>query len=442
MPVTSSKVFSSWGRYPDSTPLSHGWFRNRSDDLPPVSGSMLAFGNGRSYGDSCLNNDGHLLSCRGLDRFMQFDPEGGIIRCEAGVLIGDILELTVPAGWFVPVTPGTRLVTLGGAVANDVHGKNHHLEGSFGHHVRCLELLRSDGERVKLSLLDNPDLFRATIGGLGLTGLIVWVELQLKRIYNPWLRVETVRFCKLDDFFDLAAGADAHYEYTVAWIDCLASGSGLGRGHFMAANPAGPGCTERPPEPSNSPGIPFDLPVSLVSLPTLKVFNAMYYRKSGSGIHRGFQHYIPFFYPLDGISNWNRIYGPRGFFQYQLVVPMAVGKEAIREMLLRIAAARQGSFLSVLKIFGDRPPPGLLSFARPGVTLALDFPNLGTKTLKLLNELDAIVAEAGGAIYPAKDARMPASLFAAGYPLMEQFSGFIDPAFSSSFWRRVTGQSL
>jgi len=433
--------FPSWGRYPPATPAHVLPVRFRDQSVPRVAGSVLPYGNGRSYGDSCLNNGGTLLATRGLDRFLAFDPSTGLIRCEAGVLLSEILSLTVGYGWFLPVTPGTRLITVGGAIANDVHGKNHHLAGTFGHQVTCLELARGSGERMRCSATERADLFAATIGGLGLTGLITWAEFRLKRIANPYVQVERTRFDRLDDFFDLALGAEREREYTVAWIDCLATGRHLGRGIYMAGTHAAPTCEGAPGAPGRTLSVPFDPPVSLIAGPTLKTFNELFYRKQFRRVQTGLEHYAPFFYPLDGIDQWNRIYGPKGFLQYQSVVPMALGRDVTREMLQCIARSGQGSFLSVLKVFGDRPPAGLLSFPRPGVTLALDFPFKGPSTLRLFETLDALVAQAGGAIYPAKDARMSPALFASGYPRLDEFRRHLDPVFSSSFWRRVTGDA-
>jgi len=435
----SQPRYQSWGRFPAAAPVGVQPLRFRDQPLPRMPGSVLPVGNGRSYGDSCLNNGGYLLATRGLDRFLAFDPQTGLLRCEAGVLLSAVLSLTVGGGWFLPVTPGTRFITVGGAIANDVHGKNHHVAGTFGHQVTRLELLRSTGERVCCSPAEHPDLFAATIGGLGLTGLITWAEFRLQRIANAYVQVERTRFSHLDGFFDLALGADRAHEYTVAWIDCLATGKQLGRGIYMAGNHAAPTCEGSPKAPGRPVSIPFDPPLSLVARPTLRVFNELFFRKQVRSVQSGLEHYAPFFYPLDGIDQWNRIYGPAGFLQYQSVVPLAVSRDATREMLRCIAQSGQGSFLSVLKVFGDRAPAGLLSFPRPGVTLALDFPFKGRSTLRLCDTLDALVAHAGGAIYPAKDARMSPRMFAAGYPRLDQFRRSLDPAFSSSFWRRVTG---
>ena len=429
---------TSWGRYPRLSPALRLTVADRAAALPAATGSILTYGNGRSYGDSCQNEGGTLLLARGLDRFIHFDPDNGRLRCEAGVLFDDILRLIVPAGWFLPVTPGTRFVTVGGAIANDVHGKNHHRAGSFGRHVRCLELLRSDGSRRVCSAIEHAELFAATIGGLGLTGLITWAEIQLTRIPSPWLSVESLRFRNLDEFFAINDASTAQYDYTVAWIDCLAPTGQRGRGLYSRGNFVG-GLADGPRAPRRSLRAPFTPPFPLVGGPGLKLFNSAYFHRPLK--RHALSHYQPFFYPLDAIGDWNRLYGPRGFVQHQCVLPPEGTKAALTELLDVIAASGTGSFLVVLKTFGELASPGVLSFARPGVTLALDFPFRGDATLRLLDRLDAIVAEAGGAVYPAKDARMSAAHFRRFFPNWSTFSTHVDPAFSSSFWRRVTADN-
>lgn len=428
-----SRVGDSWGRWPQPRDQRLLPLRRRADPLPDAARPLLAYGQGRSYGDSCLNSGGTLLLARGLDHFLHFDPRTGVIACEAGATLGEVLEIAVPQGWFLPVLPGTRLATVGGALANDVHGKNHHRAGSFGDHVRAFELLRSDGSRQVLHPGDG--LFAATVGGLGLTGLVTWVELQLQRVAGPWMQVESLRYDGLDDFFALSAESAASHEYTVAWVDCLAKGKALGRGHFLRANHAAPGAAGQRPGAGLS--MPLTPPVSLVNRLTLRPFNSLYYHRQRARRRESVQHYTPYFHPLDGIRDWNRMYGPNGFLQHQCVLPPAQARDAVAALLGEIGRSGQGSFLAVLKEFGDRAAPGLMSFARPGTTLALDFPRRGPGVFALLDRLDAIVAQAGGALYPAKDARMSPALFRAGQPGLAAFVPHIDPAFSSSFWRRV-----
>ena len=432
--------YPSWGRYPRARQrrLAIGW-RHQPLPLAGDGEALLPRGAGRSYGDSCLNDGGVLIDTSALDHFIDFDPGQGLLRCEAGVLLSDILRLIVPAGWFLPVTPGTRFVTLGGAIANDVHGKNHHRAGTFGCHVDCFELLRSDGRRLLCSAQENADWYRATIGGLGLTGLITWAQLRLQPLSSPCIDQETLRYRDLDEFFDLSQASDQSHEYTVAWVDCLATGAALGRGLLLRGN-----VLERPSDPCPGPrsrglSVPFDPPLSLVNHWTLSAFNRLYYHRQRRPRRRATVHYEPFFYPLDAIGHWNRIYGPRGFLQYQCVVPKEQGRAAVGEILERISRAGMGSFLAVLKQFGDRPSPGLLSFPREGVTLALDFPNQGRRTLDLLEQLDQVTGAAGGAVYPAKDARMSADSFERFFPQWRELEARRDPRLCSGFWRRVTG---
>lgn len=436
-PSASNIDGRSWGRYPHLPPNAQRLVKvtSRHADLPVFEGTGLPHGIGRSYGDSNLNPGGSLLIARSLDRFISFDATLGILRCESGVTLAEILEIVLPQGWFLPVTPGTRYVTVGGAIANDVHGKNHRRAGSFGLHVRELELLRSDGTRQKL--LPSDILFSATIGGLGLTGLITYAELQLSRIAGPWLETETIRYDSLDDFFTLSKESLVRFEYTVAWLDCLASGRHLGRGHFIRANHVSAFASTGSPSAASRRSIPFVPPIPLVNSLTLRPFNSLYYWRQLQSNKRSLEYYQKYFYPLDSISHWNRMYGPKGFLQYQCVLPPPTAQDAVAELLREISCSGNGSFLAVLKEFGDRPALGMLSFPRAGTTFALDFRNDGESILKLLGRLDCVVSEAGGAIYPAKDARMSGKMFRAGYPRWLEFSEYIDPRFSSGFWRRV-----
>lgn len=393
----------------------------------------LAYGMGRSYGDVCLNPEGTLWVTTGLNHFCAFDDSTGTLVCEAGVLLRDIQQLFIPRGWILPVTPGTQLVTVGGAIANDVHGKNHHLLGSFGDHIRKLTLIRTNGEVIHCGPNERPDWFAATVGGIGLTGLIIQAEIQLRRITGPWLETETIPYANLDEFFYLADDSEADWEHTVSWIDCI-SGSGQ-RGLFMRGNPADIG--QRPEPCQGKLVIPFLPPISLVNRLSLRSFNTAYYHLKKWRAGRKIEHYESFFYPLDNLLEWNRIYGPRGFFQYQCVIPRKEGKEVVQTMLKEISSAKDGSFLAVLKTFGNRQPVGMLSFPRPGVTLALDFPNSGERTHKLFERLDAIVNEAKGRLYLAKDAQMPRGLFKSGYPRHEEFKNYRDPGISSGLSRRL-----
>ncbi|HEY4192509.1 MAG TPA: FAD-binding oxidoreductase [Mesorhizobium sp.] len=406
--------------------------------------SLLAYGNGRSYGDSCLNGDGALVDMRSLDRIISFDAEAGMIEAEAGVLLSDIIAYAAPHGFFPAVVPGTQFVTLGGAIANDIHGKNHHRRGTFGCHVEGFTLLRSDGREYRCSASRNPHLFAATIGGMGLTGLILSASIRLMRV--PSLDItETVRpFREIGEFFDLAMAADEANEYAVAWIDQLSGGQQFGRGLMLAGNHAEHG-SHIACRPGGRLAVPFQPPLNVLNRPFLTAFNAAYRWKNGRNTQPRHASYQGFFFPLDGVRDWNRLYGPRGLFQHQSVVPENVAREAVPALLRAAKRAGQGSFLTVLKRFGSIASPALLSFPRPGYTLTLDFPNRGEATLKLLEELDRITVDAGGAVNPYKDARMGPETFAASFPAWQRLEAVRDPAFMSSFWvrtaKRLAGSS-
>ncbi len=397
----------------------------------------LAYGNGRSYGDSCLNDGGTLIEARRLDRIIAFDDETGLITCEAGVLLDSLLKRVVPHGWFPPVTPGTAFVTVAGALANDVHGKNHHRAGTFGRHVRSFELVRSDGSRWRCSADENGALFAATIGGFGLTGLITQVTLQLMPVPSAEMQQEAIHFDGLDRFFEIAAQSDGTHDYTVAWIDSLGSGRSFGRGVFFRANHA-PHSPEEPKQTARMLPFPLKPPFPLINRLSLRVFNTAYRLAQPRTPEARRIPYRPFFYPLDRIGDWNRAYGPRGLRQFQCAVPMAHAREAVETMLKRTLAAGEASFLTVLKVFGDVPSPGTMSFPIAGATLTLDFPHCGERTLRLLDELDGIALAAGGRVNPYKDARMSAATFEASFPHWREFARHVDPGFSSGFWRRVT----
>jgi L-gulonolactone oxidase len=402
-----------------------------------AGGPRLCYGLGRSYGDVCLNQNGRLIVTDSLDHIIRFDRERGILRAEAGLSLDRLLRVTVPHGWFAPVVPGTKFVTLGGAVANDVHGKNHEHVGTFGAHVSALGLQRSSGELLTLSPDENPELFAATIGGLGLTGMIAWVELKLAPIKSALIETETFALADLSDFFKHAEDS-RHWTYTVAWIDCLAKGAATGRGLFTRGRHADTGGLEAHTPPRLA--VPFDAPGLLLNAHTIGLFNALYRRRPfARGAKR--MHYDPFLFPLDAIADWNRLYGRRGFYQHQSAVPMAHAFETLRKLLELTSEFAEGSFLIVLKLFGDAPSPGLISFPLPGATLALDFPNKGESTRRLLDRMAEVVLAAGGRLYPAKDATMSADAFRAGYSAWRKLEAQRDPAVMSDFWRRVTAEA-
>lgn len=435
------KTYQSWGCYPkvdtDEQDIYHVYPDSFSfpesaegdSDLP----LFLAYAQGRSYGDVCQNENGILLDTQHLDHFIEYDKEKGILRCEAGVTLENILQLIVPHNWFLPVTPGTKYVSVGGAIANDVHGKNHHKAGTFGRHVLKFELLRSNGDRLICSPTENTELFNATIGGLGLTGLINWVEFSLKKIPGSNIEQETIRFNSLKEFYKLSEESDSDWEYTVAWIDCLAKGDELGRGLFIRGNHCE--SLKKHKFKSSKLSVPFNAPGFLLNKYTVNIFNQLYFKRPIKQFTK--VDYDPFFYPLDSIGSWNKLYGKKGFMQYQCLIPTEHRDTAMHEILTIISECGQGSFLSVLKEFGEIQSPGLLSFPRQGTTLALDFPNRGNKTLELLSELDTITRKYNGSVYPAKDARMSPESFSQYYPNWDEFETYIDPYFSSGFQRRV-----
>lgn len=398
--------------------------------------TLLPVGNGRSYGDTCQNADGAVVDMREFRRFVSFDPATGIVEAEAGVLLSNIIKAYAPRGYFPPVVPGTRWVTLGGAIANDIHGKNHHRRGSFGSHVERIAVLRTDGEVLHCSRTEYPRLFAATIGGMGLTGVILSAAIRLMPVGAIDVEERAARFDNLEAYFELADQADADNEYAVAWIDQLATGANRGRGVLLTANHVdgpSPDSAERTPRLA----VPFQPPFTALSKPGIKVFNAAYrwsqLRKPGPRRTA----WDKFFFPLDAVRDWNRLYGPDGLYQHQSVLPVDGAQRAIASLLETSQQSGEASFLTVLKRFGAIASPGMLSFARPGYTLTLDFPNRGASTLALLEALDKIVMEAGGAVNPYKDARMSAETFAASFPGWSELEAVRDPGLMSDFWART-----
>lgn len=438
-------TLSSWGCLSNDTHQLHELTADNTASVLANAQPGIAYGMGRSYGDVCLNPGGHVWLTRQLNHLMDFDERSGVLRCESGVLLRDINRTFLPRGWLLAVSPGTELVSVGGAIANDVHGKNHHRHGSFGQHVLSIDLLRSDGEQLHCRAADadgsrHREMLRASIGGLGLTGLIRSAELQLRRVNSNSLLTETIAFYGLDDFFDLADSSEADWEYTVAWIDCLAART---RGIFMRANHTDDelAANQDRAVTRKQKRLPFTPPVSLVNKLSLRLFNQLYFQRQRARTGTARSDINTFFYPLDGIANWNRLYGARGFYQYQCVIPHTERLAASRELLQCIAAAGKGSMLSVLKTFGQQPSAGLLGFPMHGVTLALDFPRGRARheqqTLALFRKLDAIVMAAGGRLYAAKDARMSANVFGNGYKNLADFVRWRDPGMESAMSRRL-----
>lgn len=400
------------------------------------SGSALPYGNGRSYGDSCLNASGAAIATRTAGKIISFNDRTGLLEAEAGLLLSDLIDAVAPTGWFPAVLPGTQFVTLGGAIANDIHGKNHHRRGTFGCHVTEIHLDRTDRGASIITPWDGTGLFEATVGGLGLTGLIRKATVQLMRAGTSAIRQVTTRFNDLEAYFELAREADERHEYAVAWLDSLSKGKRFGRGHLIAGDhetEGGHSAASR----TSSLKVPFTPPVSPLQGPFLRLFNEAYFRSAPAGVSEKTVAYDTFFFPLDRIGRWNRLYGPRGLHQHQSVIPEDAGFETVKDLLECTQASRQGSFLTVLKRFGSVQSPGFMSFPREGYTLTLDFPDRGAATLRLLERLDEITLAAGGAVNPYKDRRMSPGTFKASFPQWRKLEAMRDPALLSDFWRRT-----
>lgn len=416
-------ILSGWGRYPVaecavSTPRDE-------DDLRKlkIGGPLIARGNGRSYGDSAFN-PAQTVDMRHFNRMLAFDPATGQITVEAGVILGDLVAAMLPRGWFPPVTPGTKFVTIGGMIAADVHGKNHHRHGSFGAFVDWMDVMQPDGTVVRASRDDNPDLYHWTIGGMGLTGVILRAAFKMIRVESGWIRQTLIPAPDLDAAmaaFDAAHGVT----YSVAWIDCLATGARMGRSLVMLGEHAR--VTDLPPKKARAPfvtprkiklTVPFDAPGFALNSFTVRAFNAVYYRKGVLSAGESLVDWDAFFYPLDAIGHWNRIYGRRGFAQFQCVLPLAASRDGLRALLQEISLSGQGSFLSVIKRFG--PQDSRISFPMEGYTLALDFP-MTPRTLPLLDRLDRITIDHGGRFYLAKDSRLRPETLRAADPRMVAF---------------------
>ena len=425
-------MITSWGqtKKTEAKIASPSFSRKNSKQI------RLPFGRRRSYGDSCLLHKGLLIDSTQNDYLLSFNREKGILKACSGLDLDHLLKIIVPAGWFLPVSPGTKFVTLGGAVANDIHGKNHHQNGNFGHWVRSLVLIRSNGEKLQCSDEHNPEFFRATIGGLGLTGYIDQVEIQLIPIESAYIEVETIQYQSLDEFFEINRLSKS-WPYTVAWSDFSDYRNGL-RGLYIRGRHSSQG-ELTPHKSGTAKSIPFNFPGKTLNPLTISVFNKLYFGKNKWKTRTELQHYDPFFYPLDSILHWNRIYGENGFFQFQCVVPHQSAQKEFLKILQLIAQSGQGSFLTVLKTFGDIPSKGLLSFPSPGITLCMDFANLGRETVGLMLELERLVREAGGKLYPAKDALMSEESFKTFFPQYQEFLKYKDPLYNSDFWKRVGG---
>jgi FAD/FMN-containing dehydrogenase len=440
---------SGWGRFPVERCNVYRPESRRQLAAILESGaqpSFVSYGLGRSYGDAALNGQGGVVCHTRLNRFLAFDAQSGVLECEAGVSLAEILLYFLPRGFFLPVTPGTKFVTIGGALAADVHGKNHHQDGTLGNFLLDFKLLTPTGEKLSCSPNSNPDIFWATLGGMGLTGIILSARIKLRPVESVYVLVDYQRAENLEDALGKMTESDVRYQYSVAWIDCLATGGHMGRavlmrGNHARANELSASIRNRLAQPSlHRWTLPFDLPSLALNSLTVGAFNAFYY-----AVHRNAASQVvdleKFFYPLDAVHHWNRLYGRRGFVQYQVALPLDGGLEGLKDVLTRLARSRRASFLAVLKRFGE-PNPGLLSFPIEGYTLALDLP-VASGVVPLLHELDRVVLNYGGRIYLAKDALMSSQTFAAMYPKLEQFRAIksrLDPhgVLSSSMARRLS----
>lgn len=414
-------LISNWSNFPEIE-ANYTGFTSVNDLTQKLEniGDVIFRGNGRCYGDASLN--ANIISSLDFNKFLFFDKDNGIIQVQAGVLLDDILKIIVPAGWFLPVTPGTKFITIAGAVASDVHGKNHHVDGSFSNHIISIGMMLADGKQVSCSSSHNAELFWATCGGMGLTGVILSVKFSLKPISSSFIDQTTIRAKSLDEILDLfEENSDA--TYSVAWIDCLKGGINFGRSLLMLGehyDVDDKRTTLKVPlkvhsDPSLS--IPFNFPGFALNKYSIKLFNTAYYHKTIAKIKKSIGHYDAFFYPLDAILCWNRMYGKKGFAQYQFVVPLEARK-GLELILKKIQEKEMGSFLAVLKVFGAQND--LISFPMKGYTLALDFA-INDKLFPFLDELDRIVLDYGGRIYMTKDSRMQKDIFWKGYSRAEEF---------------------
>ncbi|MDW7696041.1 FAD-binding oxidoreductase (plasmid) [Flammeovirgaceae bacterium SG7u.111] len=414
------KQVTNWGSYPIVRAEEKSF--SQKDELPSFlegRSDIITRGLGRCYGDASLGNN--IISTLRYDKVISFDSQTGQIECEAGVSLADILEFSVPNGWFLPVTPGTKFVTVGGAIASDVHGKNHHVEGCFSSHVSEMDILLANGAIATCGPKLNTELFEATCGGMGLTGVILTAKFQLKKIESAYISQKQIKARNLEEIIDLFQQyKDA--TYSMAWIDCLKGGKQFGRSIMMAGEHA----TAKEvggKDPLALPNkmklaIPFNFPGFVLNQLSIKAFNFLYYHKNTKPLIENMIPYEPFFYPLDAISDWNRMYGKKGFVQYQFVLPLETSHKGLIDILTRIGKKGMGSFLAVLKLFGKQD--SLISFPMEGFTLALDFP-IKKGLFEFLDELDKVVLDYGGRLYLTKDARMNPEVFWESYPNIDRF---------------------
>lgn len=406
----------NWGLYPTiEADIISTKNEDEAQSLIHEKSEVIARGNGRCYGDSSLQNS--IFSCLHLNKILHFNLENGTVKCEAGILLSDLLRVIVPKGYFLPVTPGTKYITIGGAIASNIHGKNHHKEGAISLYIENLELLIETGEIIQCSKVDNFELFKNTIGGMGLTGIILTVTLRLKKIETSFIKQKSVKARNIDEILTLFENYK-NYTYSVAWIDCLSKGQSLGRSILMLGEHSNIEDIDK--SQAHQPlllhsfkqiNVPFMFPSFVLNKLSVKIFNFLFYHKQLRKEVNNTIHYDSFFYPLDKVNNWNRIYGKNGFTQYQFVIPFEKGKEGLKKILTKISDSGCGSFLAVLKTFGDSDILSApISFPKAGYTLALDF-KISKKVFKLLDVLDEIVIEYGGRLYLTKDVRMTKETF-------------------------------
>jgi decaprenylphospho-beta-D-ribofuranose 2-oxidase len=444
--VRSKKEITNWGKYPVAD--ANEFVFDSESHLRQVLNApeykpWIARGAGRCYGDASLG--GNIVSTLHYSNILEFDTATGELYCEAGVTLEELLEVIIPEGFFLPVTPGTKFITVGGAVASDIHGKNHHKEGSFSAHIIRMDIYAADGNVYNASRTEHADLFEATCGGMGLTGIILRVRFKLKKIESAYIKQVTARARNLDEIFDLFE-EHRSWTYSMSWIDCFQKGGKLGRSIMYAGEHATLSDLDekRRKNPLHVPAkrkltVPFNLPSITLNPLSIRAFNFLYYNKSPRTRHTGLFDYDTFFYPLDSILHWNRMYGKSGFVQYQFVLPLAVSKKGLTEILTRINKANMGSFLAVLKLFGKQDD--LISFPMEGYTLALDFA-VRKGLFEFLDELDKIVMDLGGRIYLSKDARMKPDFFWKSYPRVNRFAEIVrkynpDTTFSSTQSERL-----
>ena len=412
------KLITNWNNYPvvEAREIS---FDYEKEIALKLAQNSIPHGNGRCYGDASLSTE--VVNTLRYDKVLAFDELNGIITCQSGLLLSDLLQIVVPRGWFLPVTPGTKFITVGGAVASDVHGKNHHVDGSFSRHIVSMSVLTGTGEIFVCSPSSHPDLFWATCGGMGLTGIILEVKFRLKRINTAFIKQRQIKARNLEDVMSLFE-QNSGSTYSVAWIDCLKRGKNFGRSILMLGEHATTDEVNSKnvlmPKERAIFTVPVYFPSFVLNGFSVKMFNALYYAKNYKRIIDSVVHYDGFYYPLDSILSWNKIYGKKGFVQYQFVLPLQTSRSGLMDILGRINKRGTGSFLAVLKLFGEQDD--LISFPMKGYTLALDFP-IQPGLFEFLDELDQIVASYGGRIYLSKDARMKKEIFWRTYPRAQEF---------------------